>query len=531
MILRKSPNLPKVVPSRLPVTNQKIIGRTQPQVPRGAVSPLRHLSPSLRPLKINILRVKPGLGDILMLTPALRGLKEKFPNAELHLTVKRKYESDTLKGSKDNVIYEAVRNFPYIDQLRTWEEDGPGVNYDYQIDMSSAAREISYEIRGVKSPERIDIWCNYLNVKPTSKVPYIFIPERELIAIREKVESKIPISGRKIVLIHQNSNTTFRDLPVETLKRTVNNLKNYPDIFPIVISELYKEYWNIPGCLELRDLSAREFFALAAISDLIVSPDTGTLHLGGALNKKMVGLFGPTHPASRTTYYKNCTNLWHSNKCPIAPCWYSKHDCTHRSCITTITASQLTETILAKLNTPLIQEEERRSISTSIICDISEYPQDAISGLKHKISKYIKHLDHEVIFTSNNEQHLENKSDISVLYSPENEQTRLLQAVELTQYNNICYFPPNLTIRPGWLNSLLVAPDYHNKLVIPSKHSVDSSKIEQATNFKEIYKSTNIHYNKLFLVEKDYLKRTLQSNIDNYIANHSKLLVINSKVL
>ena len=65
---------------------------------------------------------------------------------------------------------------------------------------------------------------------------------------------------------------------------------------------------------------------LCAASDLIVTPDSGTLHVAGALGKKTLALFGCINPRTRISYYKNMTVLYPHGELPCIPC-HDLHPC------------------------------------------------------------------------------------------------------------------------------------------------------------------------------------------------------------
>lgn len=65
--------------------------------------------------------------------------------------------------------------------------------------------------------------------------------------------------------------------------------------------------------------SSEEMIAFASLMDCIVAPDSGFLHIGGALRKPTFGLFGLSDGCSRTRYYPTLTVLQGEAEC--SPCW------------------------------------------------------------------------------------------------------------------------------------------------------------------------------------------------------------------
>ena len=343
------------------------IRRTNPERNTFRKSILSRSASSSTPYKINIIRTKPGLGDILMLTPALLGVREKFPNAEITLVVNSDYQSSGKDDYRYGMVPSAVQYLPYIDKIVDINKENINYNLaDFSIDISGNAGEIQEEKAGTKSRERIDIFSYFLGTNPSDKRPFIHVPEHQREQGRKVLESIQPILDRKLVVITVEGNSGDRNLPLSTIIDTINLLKKHNSILIVTISGRGVPNLGIPGIIELRDLDFGSFYGLVSLADLVVSPDTGTLHLAGALNKRIVGIWGNTHPRSRTSYYKNITNIWHKDHCPKAPCWYSNRNCKNRVCLKSITGRELSEAILTRLGLPILGSDFSHFASVSI---------------------------------------------------------------------------------------------------------------------------------------------------------------------
>lgn len=66
--------------------------------------------------------------------------------------------------------------------------------------------------------------------------------------------------------------------------------------------------------------SLAELVAFLGKTDLLVTPDTGTMHMADALGVKIVAVFGPTDPARTGPYFQRRNVLVARNPCPGAPC-------------------------------------------------------------------------------------------------------------------------------------------------------------------------------------------------------------------
>lgn len=83
----------------------------------------------------------------------------------------------------------------------------------------------------------------------------------------------------------------------------------------------------IPGVVNLVDrTSLEEMVALLSLSDVVVTPDTGSLHVAAALGKPTVALFGNINPRTRISYYPTVRALYPVGETDCAPCW-DLHPC------------------------------------------------------------------------------------------------------------------------------------------------------------------------------------------------------------
>lgn len=57
---------------------------------------------------------------------------------------------------------------------------------------------------------------------------------------------------------------------------------------------------------------------------LVISPDTGPLHMAGALGKKIVTFFNSFPPFTRVKFYKDCFAFYPTEACASMPCGYAQ---------------------------------------------------------------------------------------------------------------------------------------------------------------------------------------------------------------
>lgn len=83
--------------------------------------------------------------------------------------------------------------------------------------------------------------------------------------------------------------------------------------------------------------TVKQSAALLAHADVVVSGDTGPMHLAVALGRPVVALYGPTSPA-RTGPYDGTVKLLKSVR-DCAPCF--RPDCPDPECMTDISVSDV----------------------------------------------------------------------------------------------------------------------------------------------------------------------------------------------
>lgn len=91
--------------------------------------------------------------------------------------------------------------------------------------------------------------------------------------------------------------------------------------------------------------SLQEVMAVLGLSDLVVSTDTGIMHLAAALQKPLVALFGPT-AANRTGPYGQ-GHIVLSNQVDCRPCF--RRQCANPLCLHGLSAQLVLATVLNRL--------------------------------------------------------------------------------------------------------------------------------------------------------------------------------------
>ena len=89
-------------------------------------------------------------------------------------------------------------------------------------------------------------------------------------------------------------------------------------------------------------LSLQEIAALIKISDVLLSVDTGPLHISQGVNTPVVALFGPTDPKIWGPRNSNDKIIYKKIDC--SPCW-GKGVCEKNSCMEKIEVEEIVATL------------------------------------------------------------------------------------------------------------------------------------------------------------------------------------------
>lgn len=288
---------------------------------------------SLEPKNI-IVRMPNWIGDLVMATPVLADLKRAFPNARL--TAMCRYPiCDLLKEdpaideifcfSKSSGFSRRVERRDIIEKLRKG-------NYDLGIllthSFSSAwwfwlgrvGYRLGYECNGRKLllnkslpfPENIQnqhLVITYktllqpLGVPISDTAPHLYLNQKELADARALLRQRgIP---DKALVVGVNPGATYGSakcwLP-ERFKEVTEKLLRDPDIYIVYFgdqatSSLVKEICkglssrviNLAGSTSLRELAS-----IIGSCDVILTNDSGPMHVADAIGVPMVALFGST---------------------------------------------------------------------------------------------------------------------------------------------------------------------------------------------------------------------------------------------
>lgn len=282
--------------------------------------------------KIAVLRAN-ALGDFIFILPALQALRERFPRVEITLLGK-KWHKEFLAGRPgpiDRVI--EVPPYPGVGESEEFQADQSAVdaffeemqkeNFDLAFQVHGGGRNSNpFLLRlgakltvGLKTPEaaELDISIPYVYyfseilryLEVVSKVgattsaiePAIQVTDRDLL---ELGELKRATASKKVAVIHPGASDPRRRWPGKNFAQVADFLvvKGYLVFITGTPSEQHSVNEVLSHCEQKNHihnlcggLSLNALTGLLSLTHVLVSNDTGPLHLARALKTPTVGIF------------------------------------------------------------------------------------------------------------------------------------------------------------------------------------------------------------------------------------------------
>jgi ADP-heptose:LPS heptosyltransferase len=343
-----------------------------------------------------ILVVKLGdLGDFILTTPALRALREAQPGARIELLapasasavlsgndlvdVHLRLPRQGLEGAPRQGLRGAAFAAAFAGALRRRRYDavvllqhltaGPGVaKYAALIEAIGAPRRFGLDnghgwfltdrVRDEgfsahhEATYRLKL-VELLGADPRPRVPELPVHEADRLA------ADVLITGltRPIVALHPGSGpyARARRWPVERFADVGRALRREFGAGIVVVGNERELNAPLAAATGGRDLtgrtSVRQLAGLLSSVDLLVTNDSGVMHIGAAAGARMVAVFGQTDPRAWGPYYGLAQGEGRAEvvelPLPCRPCLYRGHHlgwregCSTRECIELLSVSRV----------------------------------------------------------------------------------------------------------------------------------------------------------------------------------------------
>jgi ADP-heptose:LPS heptosyltransferase len=269
-------------------------------------------------IKILIIRFS-SIGDIVLTTPVIRCARKKYPEAEIHFLTKKSF-----KG--------IVEHNPYISKIHLLEEDLDAVieelkkeGFDYIIDLHHNLRTLKVK-KALKKAKSFSF--NKLNVEKFiyTNLKINTLPKKHIVDRNFECIAELGIIDDGLGLdyfIPDYDKVKKEDIPtahsagyiaivigaaLATKKMPLHKLKELCEAIhhPIILlggKEDYEDGKAIAALDDIKIYNACGKFNLNESADLVrnaklvITHDTGLMHIAAALQKPVVSVWGNTVPA------------------------------------------------------------------------------------------------------------------------------------------------------------------------------------------------------------------------------------------
>lgn len=326
-----------------------------------------------------------AIGDILLLTPLIQLFHNQNPDIQIDFLIRADFEPLIQHHPLINHILLLPKSPSLKQVIRTAKivrEKNYSILFDFQkhwrsylISFLSGTKVYKYKKFAIRRfllthlklnlyryvpetiPERYFLAFRKIKTKWQITPLEIYIPNE----VQENIETKLAEDNKKIMItIAPGAGRNTKRWPFEYFVKVINDLKNYKAKVILVggygdkslCEEIQKrcspELINLCG-----ETTLLETAAVLKKSDLIITNDTGVLHMAVALQRKVVAIFGPT--VKEFGFYPTLAHnqvIEHSDM-QCRPCSYHGSDTcpkVHFRCMKEIEPDRVLEAAMQLLN-------------------------------------------------------------------------------------------------------------------------------------------------------------------------------------
>lgn len=274
-----------------------------------------------------------GIGDGILITPALKALKQKYPDSEIRVTCNKNHE-------------DILVNNPYIDFLSVSPDDSAikNVELDFLFDTNYGQLKPSLNFDKHAS----EIIGDMVGVNVKSKQLDIFLSEKA------ETKAKVLLSKYKnpIVMHISSKCSKNQEWDLDNWEKLVDGIPEY-DFIQIGLKNTDP---YVKGAVDMRGTSIMEAIAIVKHSKAFVGVDSFVAHAANAVGTRGVVLFGPSNP--EVWGHTNNINIYKGLKC--APCIdiIGGNPCQiGKKCMTKIGVKEVRESLLSIVDKNFIKSK------------------------------------------------------------------------------------------------------------------------------------------------------------------------------
>ncbi|MDP2939242.1 MAG: lipopolysaccharide heptosyltransferase II [Candidatus Omnitrophota bacterium] len=325
--------------------------------------------------KILIVEVN-WLGDVLFTTPAIKAIKKAYPNCHLACMILPR-------------VREVLEGNPNVDELIIFDEKGKHLRIAPRIKFILELRRKRFDIvflfhrsltrtlitffAGI--PKRVGYATRKRGFLLTKRIPQppegmhrsdsfsniaesfgiivkdrnyeFFVSEKSRFFIREFLEKEGISPHDFLVVINPGANWSLKRWPKENFAEVSDRLIEYFNA-KIVISGGDKDIdlaIDISNMMKAKPIiltgktTFKQLGALIERANLVISADSGPMHLAAAVGKNLIALFGPTDPKITGPRGKANTIIMQKDVSCKIPCY--ELDCRDNLCMEAISVEDV----------------------------------------------------------------------------------------------------------------------------------------------------------------------------------------------
>jgi len=336
-----------------------------------------------------------GLGNFILYTPALRLLRERYPNARIDLQVGNNTGcEEVLSGAG---LFDHIYNLRYSAGLRAWLRRAIEIretHYDLVISefhshswplaLLIAASNAPFRLGHVTSPgwsrqfsrysfvfnlpvemredeHEIDRYLDLIARVGARRIAldeartFIHLTEADKEFAQRFIDEKAKPTTRTIIGVQPGTSPTMRwkQWPVERYRAVIERLqKEQSDALVVLFgspaeTEMIGDLARGLGprvCVAAGKTTVKQVAALIARCDVLVCNDSGLMHAAVAVGTPVVAIYGPTD--IRRTAPLGAKHTVIRRDLPCSPCFKLEgdgqvHACGHHDCLMTITSDEV----------------------------------------------------------------------------------------------------------------------------------------------------------------------------------------------
>lgn len=292
--------------------------------------------------RILVVRQHDQIGDLLLATPALRALREKFPQAYIAVVVRKQTQ-------------EILINNPYVDEVLVYYRQIQYWNlstfltfmrrirpYDLAIVLNTVSRSFSSDLIAWLSGARYrlgsiykkyglgpgDFFYNlavpvdtqngksqvdynldvvrYIGADTTDKSYVMVLTEAEILQGRQMLQSLHIPPARRLIGVHLGARFENKRWPLEKYAHLCDALVNLYGAKIVLtrgpgeeklVETLKQQVQHKESVFISPPTTLRTLASLVRNFDLYIGNDTGALHVAASQKVPLIGLYGPSNPA------------------------------------------------------------------------------------------------------------------------------------------------------------------------------------------------------------------------------------------